>query len=132
MIAVVRSALLILIGLCGCANPFFEGTVRLQDTRDINGPYVVTTVAVGVETGDRIELLYNVVDEEPGNFIPLVMFAAEDDNGAYEGELFSRGIPGQLAGSEIRYYLAIIRGDEVVADDPVGGDLRPFVFSVLP
>ena len=56
----------------------------------------------------------------------------EDDEGAYEGELFSRGIPGQLAGSDIRYYVAITRDDEVVAEDPEGGDLRPFVFSVLP
>lgn len=132
----MRIALVAMFAACGagwgCADPFIEGTTRLQDTPDTRGPYVVTTVAIGVEPDDEVELFYNVVDEAPGNFIPLPMVASEDDDGAYEGELFSRGIPGQLAGSDIRYYVAIRRDGEVVAEDPAGGDLRPFVFTVLP
>ena len=139
MIATVRRALVVSIALSGavpnatgCADPFFEATTRLRDTRDTRGPYTVTTVAIGVEEGDRVELFYNVVDAEPENFIPLVMDAAEDDDAAFEGELFSRGIPGQRPGSDIRYYVAITRDSDTVAEDPEGGDLRPFVFSVLP
>ena len=127
-LAVVAAAL----AAAGCADPFFESVSVLEDTRDTGGPYQVWAVAVGIAAGDRVELYYNVVDDQPGNFIPLRMDAADDHDGAQESELYVRGIPGQAAATDIRYYVAITRDGEQVAASPVGGDLRPFVFTVLP
>ena len=129
MRTIVLSALLM---LSACADPFVESTALISETEDLQGPYTVRSVVIGVEWADRVELFYNVVDDEPENFIPLLMEPPEagGDSGAYRGELFVAGIPGQKAGSEVLYYVGVTRDGEQVAADPVGGDLRPFVFSV--
>lgn len=118
--------------VAGCADPFIEATTILGDTRDTQGPYTVQTVAVGVDQYDLVQLYYSVDDDDPDAFVPLVMEEGREDDGIHEGERFSRGIPGQPPGSEILYFVAIQRNGEHVAEDPVGGDLRPFVFRVLP
>ncbi len=115
-----------------CADPFIESVSQLDDTTDTGGPYTVWAVAVGVQSDDRVELFYNAIDPAADPFIPLLMEPADADEGAYEGELFAAGIPGQPAGSAIRYYVAITRDGERVAADPVGADVRPFVFAVVP
>ena len=122
----------VLWAAAGCADPFIEATTRVGDTSDVVGPYSVRAVVVGVASGDRVELRFNVIDGEPENFIPVLMDEVDlgADDGTTRGELFRQGIPGQPAGTEILYYVAVTRDGEVVAEDPVGGDLRPFLFQV--
>jgi hypothetical protein len=122
------SALLLLLGTalaaCDRAAPSIESTTQLADTADTVGPYTVHTVVVGAE-GDVVELRY-VIDDEL-HYIPRRMVA--DDGGG--GELYIGRIPGQPAGSLVQYYVAVMRGDERVAVDPVGGGARPYAFRIV-
>jgi hypothetical protein len=120
-----------LVTAASCADPFIESVSQLGDTRDPGGPYSVWVVVVGVEPDDRVELFYRV-DDDAAEFSPLVMESVEVDDGAYEGELFARGIPGQPVGVAIGYYVAVARDGDRVAIHPEDGEARPFLFSVVP
>jgi hypothetical protein len=130
----LAAALAAVAAVCagGCAEPFFEATTVLRDTPDSDGPYMVQAVAIGVSRGDRVLLHFSVEGDAPGAFGSQAMVPAEDDDGVHRGERFSRGIPGQLPGTEILYFVSIERDGERVAEDPVGGEQRPIVFRILP
>jgi hypothetical protein len=120
--------LLLLLG--ACADPFIESTTILSDTADTVGPYHVRSVVLGVNEGDKIEVFYNSVDEDPDRYIPIRMEGVDDDGRS--AELYAGSIPGQDAGSTVRYFVAVDRDGERVAEDPVGGDLRPFMLRIAP
>ncbi len=119
-----------MLSLGACADPFIESTTLLSNTPDTTGPYQVRSVVLGLNEGDRVELFFNAVDDSPGRYIPIRMEGIDDDG--REAELFIAGIPGQDTGSTIRYYVAIDRNGERVAEDPVGGDIQPFLIRILP
>lgn len=122
--------LLLIIGLSACADPYIESTTELESSSDTTGPYRVQAVVVGGMASDNVELLYNPTDSEPRRYIPLLMEALDEDGRS--GELFVASIPGQPAGTSIRYYVRVLRDDEQVAESPVGGDLRPFILNIRP
>lgn len=113
-----------------CADPFIESTTVLGSTIDTDGPYEVRTVVIGNLESDRVELFYNSVDQEPEHYLRLVMEPLDADG--RPAELFRGAIPGQAAGTVIRYFVAVERDGSQVAEDPVGGDLRPFTLTVRP
>jgi hypothetical protein len=113
-----------------CADPFIESTTLFGETADTMGPYRVRSVVIGVNGGDKVEVFYNSLDNDPDHFIPVIMEAVDDDGRS--GELFAGSIPGQDSGATIRYFVAVDRDGERVAEDPVGGDLRPFMLSISP
>jgi hypothetical protein len=119
---------LLLLG--ACADPFIESTTLLADTPDTIGPYQVRSVVLGLNEGDKVEVFYNSVDDEPDRYIPLPMEGLDDDG--REAELFVGAIPGHAAGSIIRYFVGVDRNGERVAEDPVGGDLRPLMLRISP
>ncbi len=121
---------LLLLGLSACADPYIESTTELESSADTTGPYRVQSVVVGSLASDSIELLYNPTDSEPRRYIPIVMEALDEDGRA--GELFVASIPGQPAGTAIRYYVRVLRDSEQVAESPVGGDVRPFILNIRP
>lgn len=121
---------LLLLLCASCAEPLIESTTQLETTPDTTGPYRVRSVVIGAHHSDRIELFYNAVDRDPDRYIPLLMDPVDEDGRA--AELFAGEIPGQAAGTTIRYYIAVERDGERVAEDPVGGDLRPFELSIAP
>lgn len=112
--------------LVGCADPYIESTTVLEDTVDTEGPYEVWSVAVGVDASDHLELRYVAggADERPARMLDV------EDDGDGPGELYRGAIPGQPAGTEIRYRVVVVAEGEVLAADPPGGDT--FVFSVAP
>ncbi|MCP4445510.1 MAG: hypothetical protein GY811_09235 [Myxococcales bacterium] len=122
--------MLLLVGLSGCADPYIESTTDLESSSDSTGPYRVRTVIVGSFSGDTVDLMYNPTDSQPQRYIPLRMDSLDEDERA--GELFAADIPGQPAGTTIRYYVRVLRDDETVAESPVGGDLRPFQLTIVP
>ena len=121
---------LLALGLSACAEPYIESTTELESSSDTTGPYRVQTVVVGGLVSDSVELMYNPADSEPRRYIPLPMEALDEDGRT--GELFIASIPGQPAGTSIRYYVRVLRDDEQVAESPVGGDLRPFIVNIRP
>ena len=116
--------------LAACADPYIESTTELGSSADISGPYRVQSVVVGGFASDTVDLMYNPIDNQPQRYIPLAMVPVDDDQRA--GELFEASIPGQPAGTTIRYYIRVLRDGDEVALAPVGGDLRPFVFRITP
>ncbi len=116
--------------VASCADPFIESTTLLADTPDTVGPYQVRSVVHGLNEGDRVEIFFNSIDDTPDRYIPLRMEGLDDDGRS--AELFVAGIPGQDAGTTIRYYIAVNRNGDIVAEDPVGRDLRPFVLRITP
>ncbi len=127
----LRPALLVLLLCLGaCADPFIESATVIESGSDATGPYRVESVVIGLHSGDVVDLMYNPTDGEPERYIPLRMEALDEDGRA--GEHFAAAIPGQPAGTTIRYYIRVLRGDEEVAEAPVGGDLRPFAFTIRP
>lgn len=121
---------LLLTGLAACADPYIESTTVLESSSDSTGPYQVRTVVVGAYASDDVDLMYNPADKNPEHYIPLAMTPLEED--ARSGELFSADMPGQPAGTTIRYYIRVLRDDETVAEAPVGGDIRPFQLTISP
>jgi hypothetical protein len=111
----------------GCADPFIEATTALSDTADPAGPYTVWTSVFGVDRSDSVELRYRV---DGGDEVTARM-RRTDDPGDDPGELHRGAIPGQPAGSEISYRVAVERGGETVGLDPPES-APPFVFSVTP
>lgn len=122
--------MLLLVGLVACADPYIESTTVLESSSDTTGPYRVSSVVIGTYESDTVDLVYNPTDNDPRRYIPLRMEALDEDGRA--GELFVADIPGQPAGTTIRYYIRVIRDDEQVAESPVGGDLRPFILNIAP
>jgi len=120
----------VLLLLVACADPFIESTTVLSETPDSVGPYHVRSVVLGVNDGDKIEVFYNALDDDPDRYIPLLMEGIDDDGRS--AELYVGSIPGQAAGSTVRYFVAVDRDGERVAEDPVGGDLRPFMLRIAP
>jgi hypothetical protein len=120
----------ILLLAASCADPFIESTTLLGNTTDTVGPYEVRSVVLGLNEGDRVELFYNAIDSSPARYIPLLMEGIDDDGRT--AELYTGSIPGQETGSTIRYYVAIDRNGGRIAEDPVGGDLQPFIINILP
>lgn len=120
----------VLLLLGACADPFIESTTVLSATTDTVGPYHVRSVVLGVNDGDKIEVFYNALDDDPDRYIPLRMEGIDDDGRS--AELYVGSIPGQAAGSTVRYFVAVDRDGERVAEDPVGGDLRPFMLRIAP
>lgn len=116
--------------LAACADPFIESTAVLGETPDTIGPYEVRSVVLGINDGDKVELFYNAIDNEPSRYIPVSMEGVDDDGRS--AELYVGGIPGQEPGATVRYFVAVDRDGERVAEDPVGGDLRPFVLRISP
>jgi hypothetical protein len=116
--------------LASCADPFIESTTLLGDTPDTIGPYTVQSVVFGINEDDIVEVFYNAVDNSPERYIPIRMEGLDDDGRS--AELFEGAIPGQDAGATIRYFVAVDRQGERVAEDPVGGDLRPFMLRISP
>jgi hypothetical protein len=113
-----------------CADPFIESTTLLGETPDTIGPYQVEAAVLGVNEGDRVELFYNSIDTEPEHYIPVLMEGVDDDGRS--ADLYLGNIPGHPTGSLIRYFVGVERDGERVAEDPVGGDLRPFVLRISP
>ena len=126
----LATPLLATFALIGCADPFVESTALLGDTADTTGPYEVRSIVIGAHPSDKIEVFYNATDRDPDRYIPIVMEGQDDDGRS--AELFVGSIPGHPAGSTIRYYIAVDRDGERVAEDPVGGDLRPYILSIAP
>lgn len=124
------ASMLLLAGLASCADPYIESTTDLESSSDTTGPYQVRTIVVGTYASDDVELLYNPFDKEPENYIPIAMTPLDEDTRA--GELFEASMPGQPAGTTVRYYIRVLRDDETVAESPVGGDIRPFRFDITP
>ncbi len=125
-----QALLLLFVGLCACADPFIESTTVLESSADTTGPYQVESIVVGLHGGDTVDLMYNPSDREAERYIPLRMEPQDEDGRA--GEHFVAAIPGQPAGTTIRYYVRVLRDDEQIAEAPVGGDLRPFVLTIRP
>ncbi len=119
-----------LLLLVACADPFIESTTVLSSTPDTVGPYHVRSVVLGVNDGDKIEVFYNALDDDPDRYIPIRMAGVDDDGRA--AELYVGSIPGQAAGSTVRYFVAVDRDGERVAEDPALGDLRPFMLRIAP
>ncbi len=94
------------------------------------GPYLVQSIVIGSFDSDSVDLMYNPADSEPRHYIPIRMHARDED--LRTGELFEAGIPGQPAGTTIRYYVRVLRDGEPVAESPDFGDLRPFILDILP
>ncbi len=113
----------------GCADPTIDGTSVLEQSTDTLGPYRVRSVIVGTLVDDKIEVFYNALDNEPAHYIPLPMNPLDSDGRS--GEIYVGQIPGQASGTLIRYYVAVSRDGEHVAEDPVGGDLRPFELRIV-
>ena len=113
-----------------CAAPFIESTTLLGETSDTTGPYQVSSVVIGVHGGDKVELFYNASGTDPGRYIPVSMEGVDDDGRS--AEFFVGDIPGHQLGTTIRYFVAVDRDGERVAEDPVGGDLRPFMLRISP
>jgi len=111
----------------GCAEPFIEATVELEDTSDREGPYQVWTVIVGVDRSDAIELHYAINGGNQRN----AQMRKTDDAGEDPGELYRGAIPGQDSGAVISYSVAVVRDGAVVEVDPPEGE-PAFVFSVTP
>ena len=124
------SAVACLAAATACDDPSIESTTQLESTADTTGPYRVHSVVHGAHDDDRVELFYNPIDDSPSRYFLNTMRPLDDDGQA--GELFAGQIPGQPAGTTIRYFVAVYRDGERVAEDPVGGDLRPFVLSIEP
>ncbi len=120
----------ILLLAAGCADPFIESTTVLGDTTDFDGPYVVESIAVGTRSGDRVEVRHSRPERQDG----VIGMLALDDDGDGPGDLFRAEIPGQPTGSEISYYVILVRDEIVVDRDPAGeGEDAPrFVFSISP
>lgn len=111
------------LGACSeVASPYIDSTSRLGNTPDTVGPYVVQSVVIGVVGSDRVELNYTVDDEN--RYVPLLMAEAND------GERFSAGIPGQPTGTEILYYVAVVRDGERWTADPDGAGAVPYRFTI--
>jgi hypothetical protein len=106
---------------CTQAPPFIEATTVLTSTSDTTGPYVVHSVVVGVD-GESVELSY--LADERARFIPVLMVAADDE------ERFRGEIPGQPSGTEISYYVAVVRDGERIAADPETAGAQPYVFRI--
>ena len=126
-LACVLPTLLLLVA---CADPFIESTTLLGDTSDTLGPYQIQSVVLGVNETDKIEVFYNAIDNNPDRYLPIPMTGVDGDGQA--AELYEGTIPGQDAGTTIRYFVAVDRNGTRVAEDPVGGDLRPFMMRVAP
>ncbi len=125
------SALAVLIVLgSACADPTIDSTTVLAESNDTIGPYRVHSVILGTHPTDKVEVFFNALDNEPAHFIPGPMNPIDDDGRS--GEVYLGQIPGQPAGTSIRYYVAVTRDGERVAEDPVGGDLRPFLLEISP
>lgn len=113
-----------------CADPFIESTTLLGSTTDTIGPYTIQSVVLGVNEADKIEVFYNSIDDNPDRYLPLPMTGLDGDGRS--AELYEGAIPGQDAGTTIRYFVAVDRNGTRVAEDPVGGDLRPFMMRIAP
>lgn len=102
----------------------------LEDTADAVGPYIVETATVGTRSSDRLELRHTRDD----GFEAIVVMANVGDDGDGTGDLYRGEISGQDPGTEIGYYVLLVRGDEVVDRDPAGDitDGPRFVFTVAP
>ena len=111
-----------------CADPTIDSTSVLTETEDTIGPYRVHSVILGALPTDQVEVFYNTLDNLPEHYIPRPMNPIDADGRA--GEVFLGQLPGQPAGTAIRYYIAVTRDGERVAEDPVGGDLRPFTLRI--
>jgi hypothetical protein len=120
----------LLITAAACADPFIESTTLVGETPDTIGPYQVESVVLGANDGDKVELFYNSTDTDPDRYIPVTMEGVDDDGRS--ADLYVGSIPGHEAGTLIRYFVGVDRDGERVAEDPVGGDLRPFVLRISP
>ena len=119
-----------LLLLASCADPFIESTTLLGNTTDTLGPYQIQSVVLGVNETDKIEVFYNALDNDPDHYLPMLMTGIDGDGRS--SELYEGAIPGQDAGTTIRYFVAVDRNGARVAEDPVGGDLRPFMMRIDP
>ncbi len=119
-----------LLSIAACAQPLIESTAFLEDTQNTIGPYTVESVIRGAHANDKVELFINTTDQSPDRYIPLRMQPLDSDGRA--AHLFAADIPGQDAGTVIRYYVAIERDGVRVEEDPVGGDLNPYLLTIQP
>jgi len=131
---VTRAACAVLVStaLVGCeqASPIIDATTALDDTTSTTGPYEVQTVVTGATTQYRIELVYSIDSENPDEYFPQLMEASVG-GGVHEGEAFAGQIPGQPAGTTIRYFVQVSRGDGDIVTDPPEGVVEPYTFEVL-
>lgn len=113
-----------------CADPIIDSTTVLVASNDTLGPYRVHSVILGTYSTDKVEVFFNTIDNEPAHYIPRPMNPIDGDGRS--GEIYVGQISGQPLGTRIRYYVAVTRNGERVAEDPVGGDLRPFLLEIFP
>lgn len=112
-------AMVLLASACDAATPVIESTTRLESTADSVGPYVVNSVIIGAD--DDLVQLYYLIDDAL-TFVALVMERS--------GERYSAAIPGQPAGSEIAYYVAVTRDGTRLVSDPEAAGAGPYVFTI--
>jgi len=122
--------LLLAAAIASCSEPTIDSTTRLEDTRDQGGPYEIWSVVRDVQSDDFVELFVSFNSDDPEDFAPFLMEG--DESGGTRGELFVAAIGGQSAGTVIRYFVAVTRDHERLAEDPAGGDIQPYAFQIQP
>ena len=120
-VASLVATLTVWLGGCTAAVPTIESTTELANTSDTGGPYHVISVVRGVE-GQNVELRYQ--PDAQSVYFPLAM-ERQDGSETYVGL-----IPGQSAGTEVRYYIAVLDSGKRVAADPEGASATPYTFVV--
>jgi hypothetical protein len=112
-VRVLAPALLLLVlapgAGCGDGTPRILSTAVLADTHDTFGPYRVETVTLGVGSDDAVELRWSTAPSG-GAFTRTPM--------GPDADLRAGEIPGQPAGTTVRYFTAVLRDDAIVTTDP--------------
>ncbi|MEM9494116.1 MAG: hypothetical protein AAGC55_33530 [Myxococcota bacterium] len=118
VLAAVLSALI----ACEAAPPSIEATTALAETGDTRGPYQVDAVVTGLVGGDTVELFHAAGEDAP--------FTAQVMTGDDSGERFVAAIPGQPAGTAIRYFVAVQRDGQRLDSDPPAAEDGPYSFVI--
>ena len=114
---------LIVVAACSGPDPAIVSTTVLGSTHDTTGPYRVDTIVTGTDVDDVVDLMVAIDTTNESRFFPTVMDS--------DGERFAATIGGQPTGTEVFYFIRVVRDGELVVRDPASELAPAYGFQVL-